>query len=129
MVCPNCQTNIPDGVKFCTSCGAVIPEAAVEEAVSGIDEAASSVSEAAEDIPQGAQIVDDVPDASFDPGAPIAVPKKKEEEPVVPEIAPVESVLPEFPQTEPAPAVVPAPIPAPISEPIPSPIPAPPPAA
>ena len=36
--------------------------------------------EAAEDIPQGAQIVDDVPDASFDPGAPIAVPKKKEEE-------------------------------------------------
>ena len=126
MICPNCQTNIPDGAKFCTSCGAVIPDAALEEAVSNVNEAASSVSEAAEDIPQGAQIVDDVPDASFDPGAPIAVPKKKEEAPVVPEIAPVESVMPEFPQTEPAPAVapapIPAPIPAPLSEPIPSPV-------
>ncbi len=119
MICPNCKIELPDGMKFCSSCGT--PLSAPEVA----DAATSAVQEVAEDVPS----------ASFDPGAPIAIPKQKEVIPdvsseipeVIPEIAPVEEVVPEFsqinqtPVAEPAVAVAPIPEPAAVVAPIPEP--------
>ena len=138
MNCPNCQAELPDGVKFCPSCGSSL-EAVIAEPVQDV---VMPVEEAIEQIPSvDENLSSEIPNGAFDPGAPIAVPKKKEEPVVeevvpvvapveaVPEVAPVESVLPEYPQT-PAPAaepvaapVAPAPIPAaPVA---PAPVPAP----
>ena len=126
MICPNCQTEMPDGVKFCPSCGSSVA-AAVSDSVMPVEAAIEQIPSVDE------KISSEMPNGSFDPGAPIAIPKKKEEPQIVenveaaapvetvPEEAPVESVLPEYPQTPAAP-VAPAPIPAPISEPIPSPV-------
>lgn len=127
MICPNCKTELPEGMKFCSSCGTPLsaPEAVID--------AAPSVQE----------VTEDVPSASFDPGAPIAVPKQKEVIPdvsseipeVIPEVAPIEEVVPEFsqidqaPLTAPAVAVAPVPVPAPAPAPAPAPTPVPPPVA
>ena len=122
MKCPNCQTEMPDGVKFCPGCGSAV------DAAAAVADSVMPVEAAIEQIPSvDEKISSEIPNGSFDPGAPIAVPKKKDvpqiEETVpvapveaVPEVAPVESVLPEYPQT---------PVPAPVSEPIPAPVAAP----
>ena len=133
MICPNCQAEMPEGMKFCSSCGTPLA-APVAEAV---NDAAAQVQ----------QVAEDVPSASFDPGAPIAVPKQKEVVPevssdipeVVPEVAPIEEVVPEFSQIDQAPIVEPAvavapipvssPAPAPAPVPVQNPTPAPPPVA
>lgn len=127
MICPNCQTEQPDGMKFCSACGTPLAAAAA---------AVESAAEVKEDITSAAEVItEDMPSASFDPGAPIAMPKQKEiveevsEIPSpVPEVAPIENVLPEFPQTTPAEtAAAPVqaePIPAPVSAPVPAPMPA-----
>ena len=134
MICPNCQSEFPDGVKFCSSCGTPLtaPVEKVEEAVAEVNEELSA--SGVQEVP-----TEDMPNASFDPGAPIAMPKQAGEavsseissvipEVSVPEVAPVEEVLPEYPQTAPAfapaPAFTPAPSPA-VSEPVIAPIPAP----
>ena len=134
MICPNCQADMPDGVKFCPSCGGAV------DAAAAVADSVMPVEAAIEQIPAvDEKISSEMSNASFDPGAPIAVPKKKDvpqiEEAVpaampvetVPEVAPVESVLPEYPQTpaapvEPvaAPAPIPVPVPAPV-EPVPAP--------
>ena len=119
MICPNCQAEMPEGMKFCSSCGTPLAAPAPET----VNEAASQVQE----------VIEDVPSASFDPGAPIAVPKQKEEIPevsseipeVVPEIAPVENVMPEYPQINQAPAAEPAVAPVPVAAPAPAPAPVP----
>ena len=136
MICPNCQSEFPDGVKFCSSCGTPLtaPVEKVEEAIAEVNEELS--------VPEVQEVpTEDMPSASFDPGAPIAMPKQADEavsseissvipEASVPEVAPVEEVLPEYPQTAPAfapapaPAFTPAPAPA-VSEPVIAPIPAP----
>ena len=125
MICPNCQTEMPDGVKFCPSCGSSVA-AAVSDSVMPVEAAIEQIPSVDE------KISSEMPNGSFDPGAPIAIPKKKEEPQIVenveaaapvetvPEVAPVESVLPEYPQTPAAP-VAPAPIPAPV-EPAPAPV-------
>ena len=143
MICPKCNAEVPENVKFCPSCGESIVsnsdaaaevKEAVEEKVEAVEEKVEEKVE--ENVEKVEEAVDDIPTAAFDPGAPIAVPKKKaaeaaaavEEkiEETVPEVAPVESVMPEFPQTDPVPAppiapeavtpVVPvAPAPAPVS--------------
>ncbi|MBO4926938.1 MAG: zinc-ribbon domain-containing protein [Clostridiales bacterium] len=120
MNCPNCQAEMPDGVKFCPACGSAVAAAPVVEQPEEVSAGVMPIEEAAAEIPAVEEnLSSEIPNASFDPGAPIAIPKKKVEEevPVAPEIAPVESVLPEFPQTEPAPVAV-APIPAPVAEPV-----------
>ena len=116
MICPNCQTEMPDGVKFCPSCGSSVA-AAVSDSVMPVEAAIEQIPSVDE------KISSEMPNGSFDPGAPIAIPKKKEEPQIVenveaaapvetvPEVAPVESVLPEYPQTPAAP-VAPAPNPA-----------------
>lgn len=119
MICPNCQAEMPEGMKFCSSCGTPLA-APVAEAV---NDAAAQVQ----------QVAEDVPSASFDPGAPIAVPKQKEVVPevssdipeVVPEVAPIEEVVPEFSQIDQAPIVEPAVAVAPIPVSAPAPAPAP----
>lgn len=135
MKCPNCQSDIFEGAKFCTACGTPITEMPAENVVEEVKAVEETVEENVADVPA---IENELPDASFDPGAPIAVPKQ-EEEPVitdevpeiVPEIAPVESVAPEFPQTHienAAPAFTPAPAPTPVVAPAPVPVVAPAPA-
>ena len=120
MICPKCQAEVPDGVKFCPSCG----ESVLESVSDKVEEVAESAEKAVEETVKE-EVKDDesIPTASFDPGAPIAVPKKKVEEAAaevdaaveekIPEVAPVESVLPEFPQTDAKPE------PAPLAPPIP----------
>lgn len=128
MICPKCQAEMPDGVKFCPACGESVLEAAadvVEDVAKEAEKTENAVEEVVEKVEETAE---DIPSASFDPGAPIAVPKKKAEEAVekveaaveekVPEVAPVESVLPEFPQTD----AKPEPIAPPISEPVAPPV-------
>ena len=134
MICPNCQTDMPDGVKFCPGCGSAV------DAAAAVVDSVMPVEAAIEQIPSvDEKISSEMPNASFDPGAPIAVPKKKDapqiEETVaaampveaVPEVEPVESVLPEYPQTPATPeapvvapvATVPAPVvPAPVAAPV-----------
>ena len=121
MICPKCNAEVPENVKFCPSCGESIVsnsdaaaevKEAVEEKVEAVEEKVEEKVE--ENVEKVEEAVDDIPTAAFDPGAPIAVPKKKaaeaaaavEEkiEETVPEVAPVESVMPEFPQTDPVPA-------------------------
>ena len=107
MICPNCQTELQDGTKFCSSCGTPLAGLAqkAEEVVAEVKEeipAAGDVIPAAVD-----DLSSDMPSASFDPGAPIAIPKQVEENIDVatefpmeaPEVAPIENVLPEYPQT------------------------------
>ncbi len=108
MICPNCQANLMDGSKFCISCGSPVPEIPLENVV----EEVKNVEEVVEQAPAAEAIDNELPSASFDPGEPIAVPKSVEEPEVAdsipevaPVIAPVESVLPEFPQTPPTPVV------------------------
>lgn len=145
MICPNCQSEFPDGVKFCSSCGTPLtaPVEKVEEAVAEVKEELPLVNEPAAEVQEVP--TEDMPSASFDPGAPIAMPKQADEavvsseissvvpEVAAPEQAPVEEVLPEYPQTTPvfapsepavsAPAFTPAPAPAPVIAPIPAPSP------
>ena len=78
MICPKCQSELPEGVKFCPSCGANLAEAA-QQAVSEVkEEVVSPVA----DTFNSSVVSDDVPSAAFDPGAPIAIPKQKTEETV-----------------------------------------------
>lgn len=126
MICPNCQSEFPEGVKFCSACGTPLadPVGKVEEAASEVNEA---VSEVVEVDPS------DMPSASFDPGAPIALPRQNDTgvdivtdipaEPAV--VAPIEEVLPEYPQTAPAVETAPVIAPAPVVAPAPAPAPAP----
>ncbi len=114
MICPVCKADVPDGNKFCPTCGASLAAVeAVSEAVSEVsdkvEEAAAPVEEAVAETSE--TISSEIPNATFDPGEPIAIPKKKEEAPL------------DIPSVE-AP-VAPAPIPAPIAEPIPEPVAAP----
>ncbi len=133
MICPNCQTELQDGTKFCSSCGTPLAGLA--------QKAEEVVAEVKEEIPTAGDVVpaavddfsSDMPSASFDPGAPIAIPKQVEENIDVatefpmeaPEVAPIENVLPEYPQTVSGPVLAPAPqlTPAGMAAPIPSPIP------
>ena len=132
MICPNCQAELPDGTKFCSSCGTPLLDLA--------NKAEEVVSEVKEELPVESEVIpavsddraSDMPSASFDPGAPIAVPKQSE--PVIdvssdfpmdmPEVAPIENAVPEFQQPAPAPVLAPAPqlSPAPAAAPIPAPI-------
>ncbi|MBR2749830.1 MAG: zinc-ribbon domain-containing protein [Clostridiales bacterium] len=130
MICPKCESSLPDGVKFCPSCGASVVAEAVQGAVSDAVTEAQSAPEVIEEKAEAAvetlnQEVDDLPSASFDPGAPIAIPKKKEEvvetvsetvSEAVPEVAPVAAFASQ-PVDQPI-------IPSPVQNPIPSPAPA-----
>lgn len=149
MICPKCESSLPDGVKFCPSCGASVLSEAVQGAVSDVasevkDEVAPEVvEEKAEAVVEELKQEDDLPSASFDPGAPIAIPKKKEEavdafsqpisdaaSEVVPEVAapvaafqqetaPVAAPVPEFASQPVDQPIIPSPSPAPSFQPAP----------
>ncbi len=117
MICPKCQSELPEGVKFCPSCGANLAEAA-QQAVSEVKE--EVVSPVADTFSSPVS-TDDMPSAAFDPGAPIAIPKQKTEEAVsatvesaqetvAESVAPVENAASEAASVveEAAPAVEPA---------------------
>ncbi|MBO4494578.1 MAG: zinc ribbon domain-containing protein [Clostridiales bacterium] len=129
MICPKCESSLPDGVKFCPSCGASVLSEAVQGAVSDVasevkDEVAPEViEEKAEAVVEEIKQEDDLPNASFDPGAPIAIPKKKEEaveafsQPIseaAPEVAaPVVAPVAEFASQPVDQPIIPTPAPAP----------------
>jgi len=109
MICPNCQSEFPDGVKFCSACGTPLI-APVESVVEAVPEVKEEISPVVKAVPEVQEVpTEDMPSASFDPGAPIAMPKQVAEDvPVASEIpsdtpvvAPIEEVLPEYPQTAP----------------------------
>ncbi len=133
MICPKCESVAPDGVKFCPSCGANllsdVASAAVENVVSEVkNEVSEPVSEQIENATESMVVeTDSLPNASFDPGAPIAIPKQKEElnsvgetvAEAVPEVAPVVET-PAFAPASEAPAFTPAPQPVVAPEPQPA---------
>lgn len=84
MICPKCQSEMPEGVKFCPSCGANLAEVAQQTAQEAVSEIKEEIPSPVVDTFNNATTIDtdSVPSAAFDPGAPIAVPKKKAEEAV-----------------------------------------------
>ena len=139
MICPECQSEMPEGVKFCPSCGANLAEVAQQTAQEAVSEIKEEIPSPVVDTFNNATTIDtdSVPSAAFDPGAPIAVPKKKAEEAVSDAVdsvvsentdvnaAPVVESAPVVDQPAMAPAPAFQPQPAPSFQPQPAPAPAP----